>query len=75
MDNVSSGGTDLLSDGVLSVAEAVKFTGLSRSELYLQMAGGKLAYTSIGRRRLIPKRSLVALLGEQLRPAAAGAAR
>lgn len=57
---------DILADGTLSVAGAEAFSGLGRTTLYELMLGGKLAYTKVGARRLIPKRALLALLAEQL---------
>ena len=53
-------------DGAMSVAEAVRFSGLSRSELYKLMTAGRLTYTKVGRRRLIPRKALVGLLSEGL---------
>jgi excisionase family DNA binding protein len=58
-----------LEDGTLGVAEAARFTGLSKSGLYALMQRRELAYTRAGRRRLIPKRSLVELLSKNLVPA------
>ena len=60
----SSAGTaeDLLRDGVLSVREATEFSRLSKSVLYQLMAANKLEFVIAGRRRLIPKRALIAYL-------------
>lgn len=69
MDKPSSTPDDVLADGCLSVREAVKFSGLSRAELYLRMGDGRLAYVKHGVRRLIPKKSLVELLAANLTPA------
>jgi hypothetical protein len=49
-------------DGALSLREAVAFSGLSRSELYRAMERGDLAFAIYGRRRLVPRAALVALL-------------
>lgn len=57
---------DLLADGAISVPDACEFAGLSRTELYRQMDRGTLPYTKIGRRRLIPRRALVAMLAPGL---------
>jgi hypothetical protein len=54
--------TDLVADGVLSVAESMQFTKLSRAELYNLMGAGRLTFVKHGKRRLIPKRALVQLL-------------
>lgn len=48
----------------VSVVEAAKMTGLSRSRLYELMQEGKLQSLSIGRRRLIRISALEALLDE-----------
>jgi excisionase family DNA binding protein len=61
---------ELFGDGALGVAEAARFSGIGRTTLYELMSAGKLAYTKVGSRRLIPRRGLVALLAEQaMRPA------
>ena len=56
------GAGDVWAEGALGVSEATAFTGMSRSDLYERMAGGELAYTRVGRRRLIAKQSLLAML-------------
>lgn len=56
----------LVIEGMRTVSEAVDFTHLSRSMLYELMETGRLAYAKIGRRRLIPHRALVELMGESL---------
>jgi excisionase family DNA binding protein len=53
---------DLLRDGVLSVSEATAFTRLSKSVLYQLMAAHELEFVRAGRRRLIPRRALIAYL-------------
>lgn len=57
---------ELAADGVLSVAEAAVFAGLGLTELYARMNAGTLAYVKLGRRRVIPKRALVAMLAENM---------
>ena len=52
----------LVEEGMVSVVEAAAFSGISRSELYVRMARGELKFLKIGKRRLIPRRSLVAML-------------
>jgi excisionase family DNA binding protein len=56
---------ELFSDGVLQVAAAVEFCGLGRTQLYSLMSAGKLPYSQVGTRRLIPRRALVDLLAEK----------
>jgi excisionase family DNA binding protein len=51
----------LLREGLRTVEEAREYTRLSRSTLYGLMEAGKLTYTKIGRRRLIPYRALLDL--------------
>ena len=65
---------DLLRDGAMSVADAVTFTALSRAELYRRMLVGQLPFVAQGRRRLIPRRALVAMLAAGLRGGAARSA-
>ena len=46
----------------VSVAEACRFTGLGRTYLYALMDKGEVAYTRVGKRRLIFRSALVTLL-------------
>lgn len=55
----------LCSLGAVSVDEAAAFLGVGRDEVYLELAAG-LPSVKWGRRRLIPKRALVALLARKL---------
>ncbi len=48
--------------GSMSVADAVKFSGIPRSNLYALMESGELTYCKIGKRRLIARDSIIALL-------------
>ena len=65
--NRDSDPIELLGDGAITVTKAVQFSGLSRATLYAAMAEGDLAYLKRGRRRLIPRRALVAWLAEGLK--------
>jgi excisionase family DNA binding protein len=56
-----------LADGCFSIAEAARFSGLSRSTLYEAMESGLLPFVKIGRRRLVPRRALVEWLASGLR--------
>jgi len=60
--------TELLADGLITVAEAVKFSGLGKTTIYGLMEAGRLAYVRVGRARRIPKRELVRFLAGQLVP-------
>jgi excisionase family DNA binding protein len=57
---------DILSHGLRTLREAQDFTRLSRATLYMLMQRGDLAYTTIGRRRLIPHQALLALAARGL---------
>jgi excisionase family DNA binding protein len=56
----------LVADGLVSVAEACKFLGLSRATLYVLMDKGELAYCKIGGSRRIPRRALTGLAEKSL---------
>lgn len=66
---------ELLSDGCLTVAGAVQFSGIGRSMLYRLMAAGELRYLNHGARRLIPRRELVRVLRADLAATQEGGAR
>lgn len=53
--------TSLFDDGLLTVPEASKFLGLSKSKLYEMMDAGELRYAKFGKSRRIPKRALIDL--------------
>ncbi|MCH8084134.1 MAG: helix-turn-helix domain-containing protein [Myxococcales bacterium] len=55
-----------MADGTLPINAACKFSGLSRSRLYELIAERELSTVKVGRRTLIPKRSLVELLARGL---------
>lgn len=57
---------ELVKDGTMSVQEATRFTGLSRSFLYEAMARGELAYVKIGNARRIPRQALELWLARHL---------
>lgn len=57
---------DVLEDGTLTIQQAVSFSGLPRTNLYEAMNRRELAWTKVGRRRLIPKRALVDMLRKRL---------
>ena len=48
--------------GALRVDQAVTHSGVSRAELYRRMDAGALAYTKLGRSRLISRASLARML-------------
>lgn len=49
-------------DGAMRLIDAVKFSGLSRNELYSLMGAGDLPFFCTGRHRVVPRRALVRLL-------------
>jgi hypothetical protein len=57
---------ELAADGMVSVADAIKLSGLSRAELYARMGRGELAYAKDGRRRLIPRKALTEMAAKAL---------
>lgn len=61
---------DHMSEGAFSVAEAVAFSGIGRTRLYEFIRAGRLATVLLGRKRLVPKAALKALLREHLDGAA-----
>jgi excisionase family DNA binding protein len=64
---------DLLKDGSLTIAQACREFGLSKSKIYMWMGEGRLPYTMATGRRLIPRKSLVELLAAGLVGASGGA--
>lgn len=58
--------TELLEDGALPINDAVEWSGVSRSKLYIAMTEGKLPYIKLGKRRLIPRRALRDYLARRL---------
>jgi len=57
---------ELVSDGLMTVAEVVAFLRLSRSTVYGLMDKDKLAYVRVGRARRIPRRAVVELAAANL---------
>jgi excisionase family DNA binding protein len=62
------GRAETFSDGAVTVAEAVRFSGVGRSQLYRLMTRGELPFAKVGARRLIPRRGLIALLANPADP-------
>ena len=58
---------ELLADGCCDLTAAIGFSGLSRSQLYVEMQGGTLPFVKVGKRTLIPKRALIRFLAKRLR--------
>lgn len=57
----------IVSEGMMSVDEAMEFLSISRSHLYQLMEDGEIPYAKIGRSRRIPKAALISYLAANLR--------
>ena len=55
---------EAVKDGAVSVADAVEFTGLGRTQLYDCMTAGQLRYFKAGSRRLILRSELQKFLAD-----------
>jgi excisionase family DNA binding protein len=66
MEVVMQSATEMLAEGALGMEEARRFSGMGRTFLYAAMDRGDLPYTKVGRRRLIPRRALIAFLARNL---------
>jgi len=51
---------EVLADGAMSVPAAAEFIGVGRTLLYAEMQAGRLQFLKLGRRRVIPRRALLA---------------
>jgi excisionase family DNA binding protein len=58
---------DIVTEGLMTVAEAAKFLAVGRTLLYAMMEAGELPYVKLGRRRCIPRRAVVELAATNLR--------
>jgi len=58
--------TDLLGDGLLSVAEVCLLTGMRKSFWYAVMDAGDLPYVKLGSSRRIPRRAVLDYCNERL---------
>lgn len=56
--------TTLVSDGVLSIAEAAKELRLHTKTITRLIQAGTLPYCKIGRRKLIPRKAIEAMLAD-----------
>lgn len=56
----------MVRDGAMTIQEAMRFAGVSRSTLYEAMARGELAFVKIGTARRIPRRALELWLARHL---------
>lgn len=58
---------ELVSDGLISTKEAIKFLGVSRATLWRLMDRRELPWVHIGRARYIPKKALMELAVDNLK--------
>jgi excisionase family DNA binding protein len=64
--NMSAEAVDLMSDGTVTVRGLQIEFGIGRSAAYALMQSGHLPFTTCGRKRLIPRKSVRAMLAENL---------
>ena len=57
---------------VLTITEAAEVLGISRAFAYELAARGELPMIRLGRRRLVPRKALLAMLGEDMVPPLSG---
>jgi len=57
---------DLFATGTITVPDLKTVFGISRTVAYELMQAGRLPYTQLGRRRLVPRRAVVEMLAEGL---------
>jgi excisionase family DNA binding protein len=62
---------ELVKDGAMTLAEATRFSGIGRTQLYDLMGKNVLRFLRCGNRRLIPREELRKYLAGQLELAAA----
>ncbi len=58
---------DLVSSGMLTVAQAADLLSLGRTSVYKLMETGDLCYVKLGRARRIPKQAVLELAARNLR--------
>ncbi len=56
----------LVADGMLTMKQAVEFSGIGRTTLYELIASKRIIAAWEGRRRLIPKRELIRYRAEKM---------
>ena len=67
-DTAADRAAEIVEDGLITVREAERLSGLSRTTLYAAMAAGQLAYAKFGRARRIPRRSLMRFAASKVCP-------
>jgi excisionase family DNA binding protein len=58
---------ELAAEGLMTVREAQRFLGISRSKLYQLMGDGVIPFVLVGAGRRIPKAALVEFIAQNLR--------
>ena len=56
----------LVNEGLVSIPEAARFLGVGRTLIYLLLERGELPSAKVGKRRVIPRKALVALAAGRL---------
>jgi excisionase family DNA binding protein len=51
--------SELVQDGLISVAQAARFLSVSRSTMYKLMDSGNIRYLKVGRARRVPRKALI----------------
>jgi len=57
----------IVGDGLLPIPEAARWLGVGRTTLYALMSSGILPWVKLRGRRLIPRRALIELAGNNLK--------
>jgi excisionase family DNA binding protein len=73
-ENAGIAAAELMVDGLVSVVEAARLLGMSRSFLYAAMERGELPYAKLGRSRRLPLRAVFAYAAKHMRGGTAGSA-
>lgn len=57
---------EMVSDGMLTVAQAKKFSGFSTWTIYQAIGGGPLPYAQYGKKMVIPRRAMDEWLADRV---------
>ena len=63
-----TGRPEAFAEGAVTVAEASRFSGIGRTQLYALMGAGLLPFAKVGARRLVARRGLIDLLATPADP-------
>ena len=65
-ERISNQRLEMVANGLVTINEATKITGLKKTKLYNLMATGELPYCKIGGARRIPRKALFNLMARHL---------